>query len=166
MKSSFSRNFCTAATILLMALTILGASFQIQINNFLENTTVSRLTQDSEVVANLAGAYGIDGNLDSRELMLNLDVVSQITNADIVICDNEGYIVLCTGDLGRSDHDGWQLNQDFLEKVYQNSSFSEEQLQVIREADRMGIPFERLVQICSPDIPAENMKLKLDYSKR
>lgn len=54
----------------------------------------------------------------------------------------------------------------FLEKVYQNSSFSEEQLQVIRDADRMGIPFERLVQICSPDIPAENMKLKLDYSKR
>ena len=54
----------------------------------------------------------------------------------------------------------------FLEKVYQNSSFSEEQLQVIREADRMGIPFERLAQICSPDIPAENMKLKLDYSKR
>ena len=124
MKSSFSRNFCTAAAILLMALTILGASFQIQINNFLENTTVSRLTQDSEVVANLAGAYGIDGNLDSRELMLNLDVVSQITNADIVICDNEGYIVLCTGDLGRSDHDGWQLNQDFLEKVYQSGSYS------------------------------------------
>ena len=54
----------------------------------------------------------------------------------------------------------------FLEKVYQNSSFSEEQLQVICDADRMGIPFERLVQICSPDIPAENMKLKLDYSKR
>ena len=54
----------------------------------------------------------------------------------------------------------------FLEKVYQNSSFSEEQLQVIRDADRMGIPFERLAQICSPDIPAENMKLKLDYSKR
>ena len=124
MKSSFSRNFCTAATILLMALTILGASFQIQINNFLESTTVSRLTQDSEVVANLAGAYGIDGNLDSRELMLNLDVVSQITNADIVICDNEGYIVLCTGDLGGSDHDGWQLNQDFLEKVYQSGSYS------------------------------------------
>ena len=90
MKSSFSRNFSTAATILLLALTILGASFQIQINNFLENTTVSRLVQDSEVVANLASAYGMVGNLHSRELLLNLDVVSQITNADIVICDNEG----------------------------------------------------------------------------
>ena len=113
-----------AATILLLTLTILGASFQIQINSFLEDTTVSRLTQDSQVVANLAGAYGMDGNLNSRDLMLNLDVVSQITNTDIVICDNEGYIVLCTGDLGGSDHDGWQLNQDFLDKVYENGGYS------------------------------------------
>ena len=30
----------------------------------------------------------------------------------------------------------------------------------------MGVPFERLMQICSPEIPPENMKLKLDYSKR
>ena len=104
--------------------TILGASFQIQINNFLENTTVSRLAQDSEVVANLASAYGMVGNLHSRELLLNLDVVSQITNADIVICDNEGYIILCSGDLGGGNHDGWQINQDFLDKVYQSGSYS------------------------------------------
>ena len=119
MKSSFSRNFSTAATILLLTLTILGASFLIQINNFLKDTTISRLTQDSEVVANLAGAYGMDGNLNSRDLMLNLDVVSQITNSDIVVCDNDGFILLCSGALNGCDHDGWQLNQDFLDKVYE-----------------------------------------------
>ena len=54
----------------------------------------------------------------------------------------------------------------FLEKVFQNPSYSQEQLDVIRQADRMGVPFERLMQICSPEIPPENMKLKLDYSKR
>ena len=32
MKSSFSRNFTTAAAILLLALVILGASFQLQVN--------------------------------------------------------------------------------------------------------------------------------------
>ena len=124
MKSSFSRNFSMAATILLLTLTILGASFQIQINSFLEDTTVSRLTQDSQVVANLAGAYGMDGNLASRDLMLNLDVVSQITNADLVICDNDGYIILCSGSLNGCAYDGWQLNQDFLDKVYENGGYS------------------------------------------
>ena len=124
MNSSFSRNFSMAATILLLTLTILGASFQIQINSFLEDTTVSRLTQDSQVVANLAGAYGMDGNLASRDLMLNLDVVSQITNADLVICDNDGYITLCSGSLNGCAYDGWQLNQDFLDKVYENGGYS------------------------------------------
>ena len=43
MKSSFSRNFSTAAAILLVALVILGASFQLQVKKFLTNTTVSDL---------------------------------------------------------------------------------------------------------------------------
>ena len=124
MKSSFSRSFSTVAPILLLALTVLGASFQIQINNFLENTTVSRLTQDSQVVANLAGAYGMDGSLDSRDLMLNLDVVSQITDSDIVVCDDNGYIILCSGSLNGCDYDGWQLNRDFLTKVYESGVYS------------------------------------------
>ena len=124
MKSSFSRNFSMAATILLLALTILGASFQIQVKSFLEATTIARLTQEAQVVSNLAGAYGMDGNLSSRDLMLNLDVVSQVTNADVVVCDNHGFILLCSGALTGCDHDGWQLNQDFLNKVYDSGGYS------------------------------------------
>ena len=124
MKSTFSRSFSMAATILLLALTILGASFQIQVNNFLEDTSVSQLRQDAQVVANLASAYGMDDNLTSRELMLNLDIVSQITQADVVICNNQGYIILCSGNLTGCDHDGWQLNQEYLDKVYENDGYS------------------------------------------
>lgn len=124
MKSSFSRSFSTAAAILLVALTILGASFQIQVNRFLADTSISRLTHDASVVANLAGAYGMDGNLASRDLMLNLDVVSQITSADVVICNNQGYIILYSGSLNGSDYDGWQLNQEYLQTVYDNNGYS------------------------------------------
>ena len=124
MKSSFSRSFSMAATTLLLALTILGASFQVQVNNFLEDTTVSQLRQDAQVVANLASAYGMDDNLTSRELMLNLDIVSQVTEADVVICDNQGYIILCSGNLTGRDLDGWRLNQEYLDKVYENDGYS------------------------------------------
>ena len=124
MKSSFSRSFSTIATILLLALTVLGASFQIQVDHFLEDTTVSQLTQDAEVLANLASAYGMEDNLTSRELMLNLDVVSQITNADVLICDNQGFIILCSGNLTSCDYDGWQINQEYLDKVYDGGGYS------------------------------------------
>ena len=124
MKSSFSRSFSTIATILLLALTVLGASFQIQVDHFLEDTTVSQLTQDAEVLANLASAYGMEDNLTSRELMLNLDVVSQITNADVLICDILGFIMLCSVNLTSCDYDGWQINQEYLDKVYEGGGYS------------------------------------------
>ena len=118
MKSSFSRSFFTAATILLLALSVLGAAFQLQVNNYMEDTTVAGLQQDSAVIANLAAAYSLDGNLSSRELLLNLDIISQVTDADVVICDQNGFIVLCSDALTGCDHDGWQVNQEYLQSVY------------------------------------------------
>ena len=56
MKSSFGRSFFTAAAILLVAMTILGASFQIKVNQFLTDTTVSGLQQNADTIAELAAA--------------------------------------------------------------------------------------------------------------
>ena len=93
MKTSFSRNFTTAATILLLALTILGASFQYQVKQFLIDSTVSGLQQDAQVISNLAASYTVNGNLNSREFLLNLDIISQVTDSDAVICDDSGIII-------------------------------------------------------------------------
>ena len=53
MKSSFSRNFTTAAVILLLALTLLGAAFQLQVKEYITNTTITGLQKDAGVIANL-----------------------------------------------------------------------------------------------------------------
>ena len=110
MKSSFSRNFSTAAAILLVALVILGASFQLQVKKFLTNTTVSDLRQDAEVIANLAASYSVDGRLNSRDFLLNLDVISQVSGVDAVICDSQGFVVLCSDARSGCSHIGMQLN--------------------------------------------------------
>ncbi len=120
MKSSFSRNFSTAATILLLALTILGASFQMQVKEYLTGTTVSGLQQDASVIADLAASYSVEGNLSSRSFLLNLDVISQVTDADAVICDRNGYVILCSHARSGCEHQGLQLNQDYLNKVIKN----------------------------------------------
>jgi len=120
MKSSFSRNFTTAALILLLALTVLGASFQLQVKEYMTENTISGLQKDAGIIANLAAAYSIDGQLSSREFLLNLDVASQVTDADVIICDNEGYVILCSDSLSGCDHQGLQLNRSYLQKVVQN----------------------------------------------
>lgn len=120
MKTSFGRSFCTAATILLLALIILGASFQLQVKEYMTNFTVSSLQQDASVIANLAASYSVEGNLTSKEFLLNLDVISQVTDADAVICDSQGYVILCSHARSGCDHQGLQLNQEYMRKIIQN----------------------------------------------
>lgn len=82
MKSSFGRSFFTAAAILLVAMTILGASFQIKVNQFLTDTTVSGLQQNADTIAELAAAYFNNGGMYNRSFQLNLTVASQVSGAD------------------------------------------------------------------------------------
>ena len=120
MKSAFSRNFTTAAAILLLALTVLGASFQSQIKDFLTDASVSELQQDAAVVTNLAESYCVEGNLHNRDFLLNLDVISQVTDTDIVLCDSSGYVVLCSDTQVGCTHRGLQLNREYLQKIIDN----------------------------------------------
>jgi len=120
MKSSFSRNFTTAALILLIALIALGASFQLQVKDYMTDTTISGLQKDAGVIANLAAAYSVDNSMNSREFLVNLDVASKVTDADVVICDHNGFVVLCSDTLSGCEHQGLQLNRSYLERVIQN----------------------------------------------
>ncbi|MGM9549778.1 MAG: sensor histidine kinase [Faecousia sp.] len=120
MKSTFSRSFSTAAAILLLALTILGASFQLQVKKYLTEITFSDLQQNASAIANLAAAYSQNGSLSNRDFLLNLTIASQVSGADAVICDNDGNVVLCSDAPSGCEHQGLQLNREYLKKVIDN----------------------------------------------
>ena len=121
MKTTFSRTFSAAAAILLLTMLVLGASFQALVRDYLTDSTVSDLRQDAEVIANLAAAYSIDGSLSSRDFLLNLDIASQVSDADAVICDTSGTVVICSDALTGCEHQGLRVNSDYLHKVMKNS---------------------------------------------
>ena len=120
MKSSFGRSFFTIATILLLSLVLLGTSFQMLINDYMTDNTVSGLMQDGQILADLAAAYSIDGSLNSREFMLNLDIATQISSFDAVICDSNGRIVICSCYPAVCEHMGWHIDAGYMAKVLQN----------------------------------------------
>lgn len=117
MKSTFSRSFFNAAAILLIALTLLGAAFQVLVRNYLQEQTFAGLKSDARVIAALASSYCVDGSLTSRDFILNLDVASQVTDTDTVICDSSGRVVLCSDSPFGCEHQGLQVNRDYLYKV-------------------------------------------------
>ena len=117
MKTTFSRTFFTAATILLAALLVLGMSFQILIRDYLTKATTADLQQDAQIIANLAAAYSIDGRLSSRDFLLNLDVASQVSDADAVICDAKGNIITCSRDPLGCTHRGLTINGELFDRA-------------------------------------------------
>ena len=120
MKSSFGRSFFTIATILLLSLVLLGTSFQMLINDYMTDNTISGLNQDAQILADLAAAYSIDGSLNSREFMLNLDIATQISSFDAVICNAEGNIVICSCYPNLCEHIGWQIDGNYMARVIHN----------------------------------------------
>ena len=121
MKSSFSRSFSAIAAILLLALTALGASFQILVKDYMTGTAVSGLAQDAAIIANLASAYSVDNSLTSRDFLLNLDIASQVSDSDVVICDSSGNILLCSDSLLGCEHQGMRFDAGYVQKVIKNN---------------------------------------------
>ena len=117
MKSTYGRNFITVAMILLLALTVLGASFQMLVKDYLTENALAGLRTDAEAIAKLTAAWSTDTGLSSGGLLLNLDVASQMSDADVVICNSEGRVVLCSDGLIGCEHQGMILNRSYLERV-------------------------------------------------
>ena len=125
MKTTFGRTFSTAATILLLALLLLGATFQYLVQDFLSKKTLSELEHDAAFIADLSAAYSIEGNLSRWDFMLNLDVASRISDTDAVILSPKGEVLLCSNALLGCEHQGMFIdNTEYLQKVITNGSDS------------------------------------------
>ena len=120
MKTTFSRTFSTAATILLLAVLLLGTSFRLLVKDYLTDNTFSALRSEAEVISNLATAYSIEGGLSGRDFILNLNIASQISSSDAVICDAQGKIVICSDSPMGCQHQGWDIDDAYFNKVIEN----------------------------------------------
>ena len=60
MKTTFSRNLTTTAIILLLALVLVGTTFQALVRDYLTDNAVGQLQQNSSSLADLAAAYCSD----------------------------------------------------------------------------------------------------------
>ena len=116
MKSSFGRSFSVFAGILLVALTVLGGSFQMMVQNYLTETSFTRLEQDAAIIQNLAACLD-ENSMSSREFLMNLDVAAKVSGSDAVICNTKGKVVICSDGTADCGHKGLYVNRDYLNKV-------------------------------------------------
>ena len=117
MRSTFSRFFFPAAVILLCALIVVGASFRALVQDYLVEESLQDLRNDAGVISQLAGAYYNDEGMSNEAFLLNLSVASRVSDADAVIWDAEGSLVLCSAAPFGCIHQGWRINQEYLDRV-------------------------------------------------
>ncbi len=120
MKTTFSRTFSATLVILLLALILVGMSFQALVEDFLTDTTVTELRQNAAAIAALAAAYDSEGSIINRDFMVNLDVASEVSGSDLIVCDARGQIILCSDVLTGCDHHDLRVDDAYLNKVVQN----------------------------------------------
>ena len=122
MRSAFSRTFFSAAMVLLMAMLIIGTAFQALVKNYLTQQAMEGLQNDGNAISALAAAYYTDGSLTHEDFLVNLSFVSQVSQADAVICDVNGRLVLCSRAPFGCSHQGMTVTGDFLEQVFSTGS--------------------------------------------
>ena len=120
MKTTFSRTFSTTVMILFLALILVGTSFQALVEDYLTESAVTDLQQNSDAIASLASAYYSEGSLLNRDFMVNLDVASRVSGADTIIFNIDGQALLCSEVLTGCSHQGLRLSESYLTKVLEN----------------------------------------------
>ena len=118
MRSTFSRTFFSAAMMLLMAMLLIGTSFQALVRNYLTEQAMEGLKNDGNAISALASAYYTEGTLNHEDFLVNLSFVSQVSQADAVICDSTGRLVLCSRAPFGCGHQGLSVSPDFLQNVF------------------------------------------------
>ena len=123
MKSTYSRIFASAALILLAALLAVGVSFQYLVRDYLTAHTTKDLRDDADQLSALATAYQGQGQLFSDSFLVNITSISKVSDTDVVICDANGVVLLCSDSPLGCSHQGMTIqDQAYLQQVLTSGS--------------------------------------------
>ena len=117
MKTTFSRTLLSAALILLAALLLIGTSFRILTESYLEKEALDDLKAHAQSISQLAAAYYTEDSLSNQDFITNLTVADKISGADAVICNSAGKLILCSNSPLGCQHQGLTVSANYLKKV-------------------------------------------------
>ena len=121
MKTTFSRQFALIAGLLLVCMLITGVSFWFLMRSYVEDEKEQTLMADADAVSNLARAYNSAGELtDNWGFLMSLSFISHIGDAEALICDEQGRVILCSCEQFTCSHIGRRLDEDFRTQVEQD----------------------------------------------
>ena len=117
MKTTFGRAFSAAAVILMAAMVLVGAAFQILVRNLMVEQVEKSLIEDCTAISKLATAYYSEGSISPQDFFVTLSVATRVSGADAVICDSKGRLALCSDSPVGCSHQGMVIGQEYMNQV-------------------------------------------------
>ena len=126
MKTTFSRLFSMIAGLLMLCLLITGVAFRFLMMSWVESEKRKSLSADASALADLAEAYDSSGALESNwNFQIGLSLFSEVGEVGALICDEDGYVVICSCDSLACDHVGKQVPESYRREMLQDSVYYE-----------------------------------------
>ena len=118
MKTTFGRQFALIAALLLVCMIFTGVSFRFLMLGHLKSEKRETLSADAEAVASLAEAYDSTGELEENwDFRLSLSLFSDVGEAEALVCDENGFVVLCSCDEFNCEHIGRQVDAALITQI-------------------------------------------------
>ena len=125
MKTTFSRAFFPAAIVVMVALLMVGAAFQLLVRNILTRQIEDGLQEDCAAIVDLASAYYTRGSISTQNFFVNLSIATRVSGADAVICDSRGRLVLCSDSPMGCRHQGMVIKGSYLQEVFRKGQVAD-----------------------------------------
>ena len=131
MKTTFSRLFSMIAGLLMLCLLITGVAFRFLMMSWVESEKRKSLSADASALADLAEAYDSSGALESNwNFQIGLSLFSEVGEVGALICDEDGYVVICSCDSLACDHVGKQVPESYRREMLRDSVYYEKNVQL------------------------------------
>ncbi len=118
MKTIYRRFMIPAALVLFCALLMVAAVFQYQARAQMRHNNYETLEATADTVARMATAYYGETSLESDQFYLSVTAASRAANAQTIICDSLGRLVLCSEAPYGCGHRGMVISKSYMERVY------------------------------------------------
>ncbi len=97
MKTTFSRMYTLFAVLILLCLFLMGASFRLLLNSYLEDEKQEIMHNNAVTLSNLASAYDAMGEMETRwgDFHIALTSSARMAGTDAVLCGLDGRVWVC-----------------------------------------------------------------------
>ena len=118
MKSAFVRQMGLTVALILLTVVFLGSAFHFTITPYLETEKSKTLAGNAHSIAALTRAYGTAADLEhSWDFAMSMNLASRVSNADAVVCDTHGRVLVCACETLFCEHLGKTVDPALVEQT-------------------------------------------------